>query len=174
MAEEQQAAAQEPQEGAAQEPDYKALYEKAQADLDKAKESSRKWEGRSKANAEKAKAYDESQAKAKTVEERLAALEQENASLKAARDRADVVSRVAKATGLSESVVAMLNGTDEDALTQQAEGVKAAIGGTRRYPAVGDRGPATGSKPMTEDDFAKIKNPAERIRARAAAIHNSK
>ena len=77
--------------GAGREPDYKALWEKSQADLERAKANSRKWEDRSKANADKARAYDASQEKAKTVEERLGALERENAGLRAARDRAALV-----------------------------------------------------------------------------------
>ena len=124
------------------EPDYKALYEKAQSDLERAKANSRKWEDRSKANADKARAFDASQEKAKTVEERLAALERENADLRAARDRSALVESVARATGLDTSIVGALNGADEDALT--------------------------------EDQISKIKNPAERVRARARAIHDKK
>ena len=88
MADEQQAEPEqgaEQQEASGQEPDYKALYEKAQADLDREKANARKWEGRSKANSDKAKAFDAAQAKSKTVEERLAALESENASLQIGR-----------------------------------------------------------------------------------------
>lgn len=157
------------------EPDYKALYEKAQSDLEKAKANSRKWEDRSKANADKAKAYDASQEKAKTVEERLAALERENADLRAARDRSALVESVARATGLDTSIVGALNGADEDALTEQANAVKAAMGSGRRYPQVDDRDTGTGSgASLTEDQISKIKNPAERVRARARAIHDKK
>ena len=157
------------------EPDYKALWEKSQADLEKAKANSRKWEDRSKANADKAKAYDASQEKAKTVEERLAALERENADLRAARDRSALVESVARATGLDTSIVGALNGADEDALTEQANAVKAAMGSGRRYPALGDQGTGTGSgTALTEEQISKIKNPAERVRARARAIHDKK
>ena len=131
------------------EPDYKALWEKSQADLEKAKANSRKWEDRSKANADKAKAYDASQEKAKTVEERLAALERENADLRAARDRSALVESVARATGLDTSIVGALNGADEDT------------------------GTGSGAS-LTEDQISKIKNPAERVRARARAIHDKK
>ena len=172
MAEDQAAGVENAQGDQQDEPDYKSLYESSQEELRKAKENSRKWEERSKANAEKAKAYDASQEEAKTVEERLAALERENTSLKASKERADTVARVAKATGLEESLVSMLSGEDEESLTQQAEGLKSAIGSGRRYPTVGDQGGATPPKKLTEEDIAKIKNPAERVRARAELIHN--
>lgn len=87
-----------------QEPDYKALYENALKE-------SRKWESRSKANL---KELDELKAAAPkadpTVEERLSALESENASLKASAARSALVDSVAKATGLDRSIVATLNG----------------------------------------------------------------
>jgi len=96
------------------EPDYKALYEKAQSDLERAKANSRKWEDRSKANADKARAFDASQEKAKTVEERLAALERENAGLRAARDRAALVESVSRATGLELNDPAVWQGRSTD------------------------------------------------------------
>lgn len=177
MADEQQAEPEqsaEQQEASGQEPDYKALYEKAQKDLERTKAYSRKHEAQAKANAEKAKAFDAAQTKARTVEERLAALESENASLRAERDRAALVESVARATGLDAAIVGALNGADEDALTEQANAVKAAIGPNRRYPAVSDQGTATGPKALTDEEIAKIKNPAQSVRARAEAIHNSK
>ena len=61
----------------------------------------------------------------KSVEDRLTALEAENAALKAAKARADMVREVASATGLQESIVASLNGADADALTAQARAVAA-------------------------------------------------
>ena len=109
------------------------------------------------------------------MEERLAALERENADLRAARDRSALVESVARATGLDTSIVGALNGADEDALTEQANAVKAAMGSGRRYPQVDDRDTGTGSgASLTEDQISKIKNPAERVRARARAIHDKK
>ena len=81
---------------------------------------------------------------------------------------------VSRATGLDASIVGALNGADEDALTEQANAVKAAMGSGRRYPQVDDRDTGTGSKARTKKEIAEIKNPAQRIRARAEAIHNSK
>lgn len=98
-------------------PDYKALYENALKE-------SRKWESRSKANL---KELDELKAATPktdpTVEERLSSLESENAALKASAARSALVDSVAKATGLDRSIVATLNGEDEDALTEQANAV---------------------------------------------------
>lgn len=175
MADEQEQQAQGAQQAeGGQEPDYKAMYEASQAELEKTKAYSRKHEAQAKSNAEKAKLYDEAQTKARSVEERLAALESENKALRDARDRADVVARVAKATGLDAATVSMLNGADEDQLTEQATAVRSMLGPSRRYPQVTDQAPATGGRAMTEEEIAKIKDPTRRIRARAEAIHNSK
>ena len=96
--------------------DYKALYEKALAE-------SRKWEGRSKANLKQLEELRKQPAADRTVEERLAALEAENESLKATASRNKLVDSVAKATGLDRAIVAALNGVDEDALTEQAKSI---------------------------------------------------
>ena len=157
------------------EPEFWIAVKKAQKDLERTKAYSRKHEAQAKANAEKAKAFDAAQTKARTVEERLAALERETADLRAARDRSALVESVAKSTGLDASIVGALNGADEDALTEQANAVKAAMGSGRRYPAVCDQGTGTGSgTALTEEQISKIKNPAERVRARARAIHDKK
>lgn len=101
-----------------EEPDYKALYEQALKD-------SRKWESRSKANKEKADRWDAAAAGNDSLEERLAALESENQAMKDAEARRELVAKVAKAVGLSESIVANLTGTDEDTLTEQAKSIAA-------------------------------------------------
>ena len=101
-----------------EEPDYKALYEQALKD-------SRKWESRSKANKEKADRWDAAAAGNDSLEERLAALESENQAMKDAEARRELVAKVAKAVGLSESIVAYLTGNDEDTLTAQAKDIAA-------------------------------------------------
>lgn len=104
-----------------EEPDYKTLYEKAL-------KSSRRWETRSKANLKELNELKSAAPKADpTVEERLGALESENAALKASAARSALVDSVAKATGLDRATVAMLNGSDEDALTEQANALAAAM-----------------------------------------------
>ena len=97
-----------------QEPDYKALYEAS------VKES-RKWEERAKANKDKADKWDEASAGSDSIEERIAALETENKRMRDATARHALVAKVAAATGLSESVVETLNGSDEETLTAQAK-----------------------------------------------------
>jgi vacuolar-type H+-ATPase subunit I/STV1 len=160
MAEQDQGGTQDQGDGAGTEaPDYEALYKSSQEELEKAKENSRKWERRSKSNAEKAKAYDDLRGKSKTTEERLSALEEENRALKARGERAALVQQVSKATGVSPEIVSTLSGEDEDA-------IKAAP----RYPTVTDDGKPAGAKAMTEEEIEKIKNPRERVMARAAKI----
>lgn len=142
----------------------KALYENALKE-------SRKWESRSKANL---KELDELKAAATktdpTVEERLSALESENASLKASAARSALVDSVAKATGLDRSIVATLNGEDEDALTEQANAVAAIMkpaGGAPRVPEAGGK-PKPG-KP-SKKDILGIEDKKERMAAIAANI----
>ncbi len=98
------------------EKDYKAMYEQAIAE-------SRKWESRSKANADKAKKYDELESAKKTLEERVASIEATNKALEDEKNRAALVKSVAKSTGVPESIVAILSATDEDDLTTQAKAV---------------------------------------------------
>lgn len=140
-----------------QEPDYKALAEEWKA-------KARKWETSSRKNADKAKAYDEAQAKNATVEERLAALENENKGLKEAQARAALVKAVAGATGVSADIVASLNGTDENELTAQAQAIAAAFKAPSApsAPEAGKLDHGTG-KP-TKKDILAIKDPKERIR----------
>jgi superfamily I DNA and RNA helicase len=171
MAEQDQGGMQDQGEGDVTEaPDYEALYKSSQEELEKAKENSRKWERRSKSNAEKAKAYEDLQGKSKTTEERLSALEEENKALKARSERAALVSKVAKVTGVSQEIVSTLSGTDDETLTAQAKAVAEAIKAAPRYPTVTDEGKPTGAKAMTEEEIEKIKNPRERVMARAAKI----
>lgn len=145
-------------------PDYKALYENALKE-------SRKWESRSNANL---KELDELKAAASkadpTVEERLSALESENASLKASAARSALVDSVAKATGLDRSIVATLNGEDEDALTEQANAVAAIVkpaGGAPKAPEAGGK-PKPGK--LSKKDILGIEDKKERMAEIAANI----
>lgn len=96
--------------------DYKLLWEQAQAEADKWKAMSRKNEGKAKANADAADQLAD-------LSQRLAAIEGENAALKEQAERAALVARVAKATGLDASIVGALNGADEETLTRQATAI---------------------------------------------------
>lgn len=159
-----------------QERDYKALWEAAKADAEKWKSSSRKWESSSRSNADKAKAYDEAQAKSRTVEERLAALEGENRALRESKARADLVSSVAKATGVPADVVAMLNGSDSEQLTAQAQAIAEATKTMPSAPSAPEAGKLDhGADKVTKADLYKIKDPKERSAAIEAYVaQNSK
>lgn len=151
-----------------QEPDYKALAEEWKA-------KARKWETSSRKNADKAKAYDEAQAKSATVEERLAALENENKSLKEAQARNSLIKSVASATGLSADIIAALNGADEDELTAQAQAIANAFK-TSSAPSAPEAGRLDhGTNKLTKDDLYKITDKKEREAAiKAFVAQNSK
>ena len=100
--------------------DLAAQIEALTKERDEWKRHSRENEARAKENAEKAKAYDGSQEKSKTLEERLAALEAERNQLASEKERADLISKVSKATGVPSQILEMLSGTDEKSLTDQA------------------------------------------------------
>ena len=113
--------------------DWKAKYEQAIAE-------SRKWESRSKANAEKAKAYDEMAESKKTLEERVNAIEAANKALEDEKKRTQLVKAVAASTGVSEAIVSTLSATDEESLTAQAKAIAEAYktpGGAPKAPEAG-------------------------------------
>ncbi len=89
----------------------------------------------------------------------------ERDALKASAERTAMVGRVAAEAGVPASLVALLSGSTEDELAAQAAELAKATK-ARAYPNVGDTG--TGKPPITADDIRKIKDPRERIRARAA------
>lgn len=150
--------------GAGQGPDYKALYESALKE-------SRKWESRSKANL---KELDELKAAAPktdpTVEERLSALESENASLKASAARSALVDSVAKATGLDRSIVSALSGEDEESLTEQAQAIAAIAWPKGGAPAALEAGNKPRPGKPSKKDVLGIEDKKERLAAIAANI----
>jgi len=149
---------------AGEEKDYKALYEEAIA-------QSRKWEKRSKDNRAELEGLKQSAPKPDpTVEERLAALEEENNSLKAAQARNALIDSVAPAAGVDRSLVASLNGEDEEALTAQAKAIAAIAnpqGGAPRVPEAGQK-----QKPgkLSKKDILGIEDKKECMAAIAANI----
>lgn len=108
-------------DGNQDETDYKALYEQAKADADKAKAAARKWEERSKANKAKADKYDAATAGEESLEDRIAKLEADKLALQQANARRELVAKVAAEVGISEALVDSLSGTDEETLTKQAQ-----------------------------------------------------
>lgn len=124
-------------------PDYKAMYEQAITE-------SRKWESRSKANAEKAKKYDELENAKKTLEERVNAIEAANKALEDEKKRAEMVKAVSQLTGVAESIVSTLSATDEESLTAQAKAIAEAY----KTPGGAPNAPEAGKFPKSEDSEA--------------------
>lgn len=154
MAEEEiQEPQEEQQQEPAQEPDYKALYEEMKA-------QSRKWERRSKENADKAKQYDAIQEASKTAEQKLADLQIENERLKAAQARSELVKEVARDTGVASTIVETLSGNDYDTLTAQ---VKAIMEATQAKGA--PRAPEAGKFPRDTQEKSKAEQFAEAFNA---------
>ena len=116
--------------------DYKAMYEQAIAE-------SRKWESRSKANADKAKKYDELESAKKTLEERVSDIESRNKALEDEKARAELVKAVASVTGVPESIVSTLSATDEETMTAQAN----AIAENYKTPGGAPKAPEAGKFP---------------------------
>lgn len=116
----------------------------------------------------KAAKYDEAQEAAKTelerANERAAKAERALADAQAAIEHTELVAKVSKETGVPAS---LLHGSTEEELTASASAisdyVKASAPG---YPR--DKGGAAGGQAVTVDSIEAIKNPVERIRARAA------
>jgi len=120
--------------------DYKALYEQAISE-------SRKWENRSKANAEKAKKYDELESAKKSLEERVSDIESRNKALEDEKARASLVKQVAANTGVPESIVSTLSATDEETMTAQAT----AIAENYKTPGGAPKAPEAGKFHKSDD-----------------------
>ena len=133
------------------ETDYKALYEKTLAE-------SRKWENRSKANAEKDKKFDELESANKTLEERVSEIENANKALEAEKARAQLVKTVAELTGVSENIVSALSATDEESLTAQAQLIADAYktpGGAPKVPEAGKFAHESGKQADDKRQFVR-------------------
>ena len=129
----------------------------------KLKETSRKWEKRSKENASAAKGLEDAQNAAKTAEERLAAIEAELNEAKARDARLAAAKEVATKYSMNIDAVLAMNGSTLEELTESAEAIRNAI---PSYPIIN-----TGKNPnpaaVTAAQIREIKNPVERVRARA-------
>ena len=153
----------------AQERDYDAL----QAKYDALLETSRKWETRSKANADKAKQYD---ALAKQQADAQAAADEakaDAAKLKdelAAANRSLAVSRIAAEKGVDAEILAVMSAEDEDGITANADKLAASYAARNLYPSVTDGG-ANAAPAITADSIEQIKDPLARVMARAEHIN---
>lgn len=117
------------------------------AERDKAVEQSRKWEGRSKSNADKAKRYDELAAQSMTDAERIEAekaradeAEAKLAAYEAEAQRAKDAAEVSEATGVPAS---LLTEDSREAMERQAEAIRAYAAGQPTAQVF----PADGSQP---------------------------
>ena len=109
--------------------DWKAEFERATADLEELRKQSRKWEERSKSNAEKAKKYDELAAQSMTDADRIKAAteradkaEAELERMKAEAQREKDVAEVSAKYGVP---AALLTEADKKAMEAQAQAIKA-------------------------------------------------
>ena len=125
--------------------DYKALWEQAQADAEKWKALSRQNEKRAKSNESAAVDLDE-------ISKRLAAIEDENAQLKTAAEHRKLVAKVAKDTGVPETIVATLAATDEKALAEAATAIANAYKTPGGAPKVPEGGKFPNDKQESGDD----------------------
>lgn len=153
----------------ATERDYDAL----QAKYDALLESSRKWEGRAKSNADKAKQYDalaqqtaDAQAAADEAKANAAKLQGE---LDAA-NRSLAVSRIAAEKGVDAEILAAMSAEDEDGITANADKLAASYAARKLYPSVTDGG-ASAAPAITADSIEQIKDPLARVMARAEHIN---
>lgn len=143
-----------------------------QAKYDALLETSRKWEGRSKANAEKAKQYDalaqqtaDAQAAADEAKADAAKLKDELA----AANRQLAVSRIAAEKGVDAEILAAMSAEDEDGIAANADKLAASYAARNLYPSVTDGG-ANAAPAITADSIEQIKDPLARVMARAEHI----
>lgn len=146
------------------------------AEYDKLLEQSRKWEGRAKSNAEKAKAYDEAQAKSMTdaeradrAEKRAEDAEAKLAAYEKAAERTAIVSEVSEAKGVDAELLARMSGDSREEVEANADFIAERMAGASIYPSVSDGG-RTAASPITREEIEAIRDPRERVRMRAKHI----
>lgn len=129
---------------------------------------------------EKATAYDEAQEAAKTdaqrtreaIEAARAEAKKANdalAAMQAERDHAQLVAKVAEATGVPASLI---TGADEEAMTASAIAIAAYAKTASTAAPVDKGGAASGHKPMSDDSIREMTNPADRVAAYARAYED--
>lgn len=172
MADKKTSTATEQVEGQQTEPTQPDALAELQAKYDALLGSSRKWEGRSKANAEKAKAYDalaqqtaDAQAAADEAKADAAKLKDELA----AANRQLAVSRIAAEKGVDAEILAAMSAEDEDGIAANADKLAASYAARNLYPSVKDGG-ANAAPAITTDSIEQIKDPLARVMARAEHI----
>ena len=149
----------------AQGKDWRAEYEKLL-------EQSRKWEARSKSNAEKARAYDEAAKAAADADGKLGDLadraekaEAELAALKAERERERTVADVAKGANVPADVLRLMRGDTAEELQAAADALSGYVKSLSLYPEVPDGG-AKRAPAVTKESISAIKDQRARMKAR--------
>lgn len=167
----------EPTEQAATEPhgteqveperDWKREYDKLLA-------QSRKWETRAKDNAAAAKKLAEMEDASKSDAEKLADATKraESAEAKLAEyerkaERAAIVAEVAAAKGVDPDWLSRMAGDDREAIEANAAFIAGKLAGAPVYPSVADNGGGKAPTDMSPKEIENIKDPVERLRARA-------
>ena len=160
-------------EPTATEPTQPDALAELQAKYDALLESSRKWEGRAKSNADKAKQYD---ALAQQTADAQAAADEAKADAAKLRGELDAanrslaVSRIAAEKGVDAEILAAMSAEDEDGITANADKLAASYAARNLYPSVTDGG-ANAAPAITADSIEQIKDPLARVMARAEHIN---
>jgi DNA repair exonuclease SbcCD ATPase subunit len=143
--------------------DLAARIAQLEAENEKLKAASRKWEKRSKENAAAAKELETAQNNAQTAEERLAKIEAELNEAKARDARLAAAQEVATKYSMSIDAVLAMSGDTVEELSASADAIKKAI---PSYPII-QSGNHPNPAAVTAESIRNIKNPVERVRARA-------
>ena len=145
------------------------------------KSESRKWEARAKENKEKADQYDamqqsslanadqakEAEKRASEAEKRATEAEQFAEQAKAELTRMQTLSTVSEETGVP---VSLLHGETEEEIRDYARSILDFSAHTK--PSIPkDQGGSAGKPTTTRESIESIKDPVERVRARAANIN---
>lgn len=143
------------------------------AEYEKLLAESRKWEARSKANAEAAKRLAELEDASKTDAEKMAdAIKRaEEAEAKVAdyerrAERAGIVAEVAAEKGVDAEWLGRMSGDTREDIEANADFLASKLSGAPIYPSVADNGASKGAG-ITKADIEAIKDPKERVRMRA-------
>lgn len=130
------------------------------------KKHSRDWEERSKTNLARAEALEEEK---KTLQADLESARNELAALQASNTRAEAVRNAAKAANVSEDVLSRMSGDSAEEIAENARILAAATQqqGGSSYPSVPDNGAGSAAYGMTLEQINAIKDPTERVMARA-------
>lgn len=145
----------------------------SRAEYDKLLAESRKWEARAKENKDAAKRLAEMEDASKTDAEKLADATKraEEAEAKVAdyerrAERAGIVAEVAAEKGVDAEWLGRMSGDTREEVEANADFISQKLGGQRIYPTVTDNGQQK-TPPITKEQIEAIKDPRERIKARA-------